>query len=97
MSVRNVVLISTLLLVCSPAAGSQTSAEVDRALAEMGMAPTRGVDSDICYPATAQEYEALGKNAILMLTSSSVLATELPLRSAYLEVKGVRVPLQRIA
>lgn len=70
---------------------------VDDVLAGMGLQSTRGIDTDICYPATATEYQALGKNAILMLKSTSALSTELPLRAVYLIHRTVRIPLQRIA
>lgn len=56
----------------------------------------RGIDSDICFPANSTEYQALGKNGILMLTSQAANATELPLRSVYALFKGVRIPLQRV-
>lgn len=66
-------------------------------LAELQEHVVRKVDFDLCWPATSEEYAGLGKNAVMMLTASSVIAGELPLRAAYIETKGVRVPLQRIA
>lgn len=57
----------------------------------------RGVSFDVCYPADEQEYDALGKNAVVMATAYTVLPSELPLRTAYVTSKGIRVPLQRIA
>jgi hypothetical protein len=71
--------------------------EPEDVLRDFGASIIRGVDMDICFPATSGEYEALGKNAILMLSSWTAVPTELPLKSAYLEVGGIRVPLQRIA
>lgn len=59
--------------------------------------PIRSVDYDLCYPANSEEYEALGKNAVVMLTSSTAIGTELPLKSVYVLIKGIRVPLQRVA
>ena len=77
-----------------PVAGPE---DPEKILARLGAHTIRGVSSDLCYPATAEEYEAIGKNAVLMLKASSALSTELPLKSAYLEVKGLHVPLQRFA
>lgn len=57
----------------------------------------RYISIDICLPATAEEYEELGKHAIVALDSTSAISTELPLRSVYLMHKGVRIPLQKIA
>lgn len=68
----------------------------DTAIAKLDVDVVRRVDWDICYPADPREYVALGKNAVLMLTSSS-LASELPLKSVYLEIGARRVPLQKIA
>jgi hypothetical protein len=56
----------------------------------------RQISNDICLPATAEEYEELGKHAILALDSTSVISTELPLRSVYVIYKDVRIPLQKI-
>jgi hypothetical protein len=57
----------------------------------------RRVDFDVCYPASDEEYRAMGKNAVVMLTADSVSSSELPLKTAYVISKGVRVPLQRLA
>ena len=57
----------------------------------------RHISIDICLPATAEEYEELGKHAIVALDSTSAISTELPLRSVYLMHKGVRIQLQKIA
>ncbi len=52
---------------------------------------------DLCLPATAEEYEAMGKHAVLMIVAKSVISTELPIKSAYLEVKDIRIPLQKFS
>jgi hypothetical protein len=75
-----------------PAAGDES----DRIFRKLGIEAIRKIDSDVCYPASSEEYAALGKNAILMLRSSSAVGTELPLRSVYVTYKGVRIPLARI-
>lgn len=72
---------------------AQSSAEIMKG---MGLESTRTIDGDIAYPATSDEYDALGKNAVLMVDASSVVASELPLRSVYAVVNGVRIPLRRI-
>lgn len=56
----------------------------------------RSIEFDLCLPATAQEYVALGKNAIIMLEASSAIETELPLKSVFVQVGEIRIPLQRI-
>lgn len=70
--------------------------QIDDVLRELGGEAIRQIHTDICFPATSEEYESLGKNAILMLESSSAVGTELPLRSVYAMRKGVRIPLFRV-
>lgn len=77
--------------------GQGSTKSIEEALAGMGIEAVRAIDSDICFPATAEEYAALGKNAVVMLRSSTAISTELPLRSVYIMIRGVRVPLHRIA
>jgi hypothetical protein len=77
-------------------ARSQPRDNTDRVLRGL-LEPTREISFDVCFPATGQEYVALGKHAIVMLTSSSAISSELPLRSVYVMRSGVRVPLHRIA
>lgn len=83
----------------SPAAVSAQvpSANIDRVPRELDAETIREIEADICFPATSEEYAALGKHAILMLKTSSAISTELPLRSVYVMYKGVRIPLQKIA
>ncbi len=66
-------------------------------ISETGGEAIRSISFDLCLPADGHEYEALGKNAIIMLTSSTAIAPELPLKSVFVEIDGNRVPLQRIA
>lgn len=75
----------------------RTLGSPDQVMKDLGLEAIRQIDGDICFPSTAEEYAGLGKNAIVMLTSSSAIATELPLRSVYALQNGVRIPLQRIA
>lgn len=72
------------------------NADLDNVLEQMGAETIRDVKPDIAFPANSDEYEILGKNAILRVEASSVVASELPLRSVYAEMMGVRIPLQRI-
>ena len=101
-------LMAMLLLCVSTAAPARPTTEgpalEERAHVEGDDAPAvaddhviRLVHFDLCWPATDDEYRALGKHAILMLTASSVFATDLPLTSAYIETDDDAVPLQRIA
>lgn len=57
----------------------------------------RSISFDLCLPADGAEYEKIGKNAVIMLTASTAISSELPLKSVFVEISGVRVPLQRIA
>ena len=93
------VLTSIALMSWAGCAAAQTPSKqaLEEMLAKDGLQSIRGVDSDICYPANAAEYQALGKSAILMLKSDSAISTELPLRSVYLIHQKVRIPLQRLA
>lgn len=71
-------------------------APVTSILDGMGAEATRMADYDLCFPATAEEYEAIGKNGIVRIEAQSAISSELPLKSVYLEVGGIRVPLRRI-
>ena len=77
-------------------AQSAATSKVDAAMRALDLQTIRGTNYDICFPANAPEYEALGKNAILMVRASSAISTELPLRSVYVTVKGLRTNLQRV-
>ena len=88
------------LLVISMFAGLPATArpqDVDAMMKTFGAESIRSVDSDLCLPVDSDEYIALGKNAVLKLTSRSAVGSELPLRSVYLAAKDLRIPLQRIA
>ena len=77
-------------------AAQSTGEKVDQVLKDLGVEAIRGIDHDICFPATSEEYAAMGKHAILQLRSSSAIGTELPLKAVYLLQRGVRIPLQRV-
>ena len=62
----------------------------------MGAEATRMADYDLCFPANAKEYEAIGKNGVVRIEAQSAISSELPLKSVYLEVGGIRVPLRSI-
>tara|TARA_R110002124_G_scaffold159739_2_gene326993 strand:- start:9750 stop:10304 length:555 start_codon:yes stop_codon:yes gene_type:complete len=87
-----------LTLIAGPvSAQPQKPQDVDEFLAEMGAHTIRAVNIDICFPATSEEYEAVGKYAIVMLDSKSAIGTELPLKAVYLQIGEVNFPLRRIA
>jgi hypothetical protein len=91
---------SSLGLVFGPTAGAVAQPlrqDLNAALEQLGAATVREVASDIALPADSAEYNALGKNAVLQLTATSAHVGELPLRSAYVLVGDVRVPLHRVA
>jgi hypothetical protein len=75
---------------------AQEDSRAVQALSKLGIQPTRQADFDLCLPATAEEYEAIGKYAILRIEARSVLSTELPLRAAYLRLKDLSIPLRLI-
>lgn len=85
-----------LALAATPQAKVKPRPSPALSMAEILRQASRGIDSDICFPANSTEYQALGKSGILMLTSQAANATELPLRSVYILFKGVRIPLQRV-
>lgn len=89
--------IAAAIAIASTAASAQKSKVADQVILHAIQNPIRSVAFDLCYPSSSEEYEALGKHAILQLKSASAIGTELPLRSAYVLLKGVRVPLQRIS
>ena len=86
--------ISAIMFVATgqPAISTTTSNPV----ADAGFDAIRHAGYDLCFPANAAEYEAVGKFGILRVAASSVNSEELPLRSVYLSVDGLIVPLQRI-
>jgi hypothetical protein len=84
------------ITISSPIFAQKEATGAEAALRNLGVEAIRQVDSDICLPATAEEYEALGKNAILMLDSCSAISTELPLRGVYAVYKNIRIQLHRV-
>lgn len=91
------VFVATLAaIVSSPVAAAPKQKAKDLTTREIGQGIIRAVDYDLCLPATAEEYEAIGKNAVLRLSASSVLSTELPLQRVYLSTKGLKVPLRKL-
>jgi hypothetical protein len=65
--------------------------------AELEEQVIRSIGFDLCLPADGAEYEKIGKNAVIMLTASTAISSELPLKSVFVEIGGVRIPLQRLA
>lgn len=71
-------------------------ADLGQMLPGPNAAGARRIDFDICLPATAEEYAALGKNAILMLRASSKDAAALPLAAVYIGRGAERMMLRQI-
>ncbi|NKJ02022.1 hypothetical protein [Novosphingobium sp. SG707] len=94
-------MIGTAIFALALAAANSSAGKVPSnpiaAMKAAGIMPTREVASDLCLPATADEYEALGKNGVLRLEAASLLSPELPLRRIYIVVKGLRIPLRQVA
>ena len=62
-----------------------------------GLEPVRHVAFDLCWPANGIEYAELGKQAVVRLESATAIASELPLQTVYIEARGIKFPLRRIA
>jgi len=88
------VIAATILAAGTPWAAPTKS--VEQSLSELGMETIRSASYDLCLPATAEEYEALGKHAILRIEARSAIATELPLKAAYVSVGGFPILFRRI-
>jgi hypothetical protein len=67
-----------------------------------GLQQKRGVNAaraavwTVAWPSGPDELSALGKFAILLVTTVSQTATELPLRSVYVRAGGRDIPLQKL-
>jgi hypothetical protein len=70
------------------------AAEVQKAAPQGG---ARYIVFDIAWPASVEEYRALGKNGVMYLGSFSQKAEELPLRRVYARVGGKTVELQKLS
>ena len=78
------------------ASASVAEAPANSALTDIASQTIRSIDFDLCLPADAYEYSALGKHAVIKLVSTTAIAAELPLTSVFVEIAGVRVPLRRV-
>jgi hypothetical protein len=72
----------------------ERAAEIQK-IAPKGAA--RYVVYDIAWPATAEEYRALGRHAILFLSAVSQNADELPLKQVYTRQGGKSLPLKQLS
>jgi TPR repeat protein len=80
---------------------NQSSLSVDQALEQMAKeysdhATDRVVRDDIAFPANEEEYENLGKHAILLLAAVTHDPAELPIGRVYLEEEDGVIELQKI-
>lgn len=89
--------IFALALAAANSGASKAPSNPIAAMKAAGIVPTREVASDLCLPATPDEYEALGKNGVVRLEATSLVSSELPLRRIYIVVKGLQIPLHQIA
>lgn len=90
------ILLGAILLVAPVSLANARQDPGIAALEKLGGEAIRMADSDLCLPANAEEYEALGKNGVLRIEASSAISSELPINAAYLEIKGIQFPLTRI-
>ena len=88
--------ISATLLALAAATSPLAAAQAPDPLQDLAKQTVRSIDFDLCLPIDAIEYEALGKHAVIQLVASTVIASELPLKSVYVDIRGVNVPLRRI-
>ena len=72
----------------------ERAAEIQK-IAPKGAA--RYVVYDIAWPATAEEYRALGRHAILFLSAVSQNTDELPLKQVYTRQGGKSLPLKQLS
>ncbi len=86
--------IAFAMLVAASGSLAATPVVAQPAALDLDQQTIRSISADICLPATASEYEAMGKYAIVALEMNSAIGTELPLRSAYVETDGVIVPMR---
>ncbi len=70
------------------------AAEIQKAAPQGG---ARYIAFDVAWPATVEEYRALGKNGVMFLGSFSQKAEELPLRRVYARVGGKTIELQKLS
>ena len=89
--------VMTGILLGARSGQAQASQLRDSDLTLGGASVIRDIAYDICFPATAEEYVAMGKHAILLTTASSAISTELPLKAVYVVQNGIRILLQKIA
>ena len=94
---KNIATLFGAILALMPSALASAKQDAGIAVLEkLGTEAIRMADSDLCLPANADEYEALGKNGVLRIEASSAISSELPINAAYLEIKGLQFPLTRI-
>ncbi|HEY3798377.1 MAG TPA: hypothetical protein VGL58_08485 [Caulobacteraceae bacterium] len=62
-----------------------------------GVTASRNAHSDIALPRDSDEYDSLGKNAVLMIEANSFDRNELPISRTYVDTNGVKISLRGIA
>jgi len=89
-------ILAAAILVCGFSQVQSSKEELDRVAAELGLESLRGIDYDICFPNSPEEYEKLGKNAIILIKASAAVSTELPIKSTYIAYGGEKFNLHKI-
>jgi len=57
----------------------------------------RGSSIDFCWPASAEEYQAIGKYVLVLVSVVTQDAAELPLRRVYVTVNGEQTELAKLS
>ena len=57
----------------------------------------RGSSIDFCWPSSAEEYQAIGKYVLVLVSVVTQDAAELPLRRVYVTVNGEQTELARLS
>jgi len=95
MQTRFIAFVIGSLALATGAAAHGTTQAADP-LPDLAKQTVRSIGFDLCLPIDAVEYEALGKHAVIKLVTTTAIAAELPLKSVFVDVRGVQVPLRRI-
>jgi hypothetical protein len=68
-----------------------------RTKAQAPKGAARGSSVDFCWPSSAQEYQAIGKYVLVLVSVVTQDAAELPLRRVYVTVNGEQTELLKLS
>lgn len=71
----NISVAAALMALAIPVPAQSQSPQLPAELEEQVI---RSISFDLCLPADGAEYEKIGKNAVIMLTASTAISSELP-------------------